>query len=123
MKIAGIGFRAGATHASVLDALERAGAGGVTRLALPVGKTLDPLAAELAARGFDLIWIEHAALATTPTPTQSMISLQVYGTGSVAEAAALAAAAAHGPARLVARRVVSADGYATAALAEAEGEA
>lgn len=120
MKIAGIGFRAGATPASVLNALERAGAGNVTRLALPVGKALDPLAAELAGRGFDLIWIEHAALAATPTPTQSPISLQVYGTGSVAEAAALAAASAHGPARLLAERVISADGYATAALAEGE---
>jgi cobalt-precorrin 5A hydrolase len=114
MKIAGIGFRAGATPASVLDALERAGAGGVTRLALPVGKALDPLAAELASRGFELVWIEHSALAATPTPTQSSISLQVYGTGSVAEAAALAA----GGTRLLSHRVVSADGYATAALAE-----
>lgn len=119
MKIAGIGFRTGATPDSVLDALRRVGADGVTRLALPAAKAGDPLAARLAALGFDLIWIEDAALAAMQTPTQSAISLRVYGTGSVAEAAALVAVA---PGRLVAGRVVSADGYATAALAETEGK-
>jgi cobalt-precorrin 5A hydrolase len=53
------------------------------------------------------------------TPTQSQLVAERFGTGSVAEAAALAAA---GPrARLIATRVVSQDRTATAAIAEGDG--
>ena len=53
------------------------------------------------------------------TPTQSKLVVEKFGTGSVAEAAALAAA---GPrARLIATRVVSQDRTATAAIAEGDG--
>lgn len=116
MKIAGIGFRDGAGLSSILDALERAGAKGVTRLALPARKAGHPLAEALRQRGYEVIWVADAALAAIDTPTQSPVSRRTYGTGSVCEAAALAAL---GPgARLAAPRALSADRMATAALAQ-----
>ncbi len=58
-------------------------------------------------------------LAGIETPTQSKLVAEKFGTGSVAEAAALAAA---GPgARLIATRAVSQDRTATAAIAEGDG--
>ncbi len=116
--IAGIGFRDGATLASVRDALMRADAGGVTRLAMPARKADDPLCDALMAQGFDLTWVTDAALAAIVTPTQSPVAQRHYATGSVAEAAALAAARHHDPrARLLALRVISTDRLATAAVA------
>ena len=113
--IAGIGFRDGARLASLMDALDRAGAGGVRRIALPARKQGHPLAAGLQRLGYTLAWIDDAALAATSTPTQSAISPTTYSTGSVDEACALAAA---GPAaRLAAPRALSYDRLATAALA------
>ena len=57
-------------------------------------------------------------LSGVDTPTQSERIAEKFGTGSVAEATALAAA---GPrARLIATRVVSRDRTATAAIAEGE---
>jgi cobalt-precorrin 5A hydrolase len=74
------------------------------------------LAAALSIPG---IGISASDLAEIITPTQSQRILDRFGTGSLAEAAALAAA---GPqARLVAVRVVSGDTMATAAIAENEG--
>ena len=113
--IAGLGFRDEAVLASLLDALDRAKAREARRIALPARKAGHPLAAELQRLGYDLLWIEDAALAAISTPTQSAIALAVYGTGSVAEACALAAA---GPrAWLSAPRALSADRLAAAALA------
>lgn len=113
--IAGIGFRNEAGLASILDALDRAGASGVARLALPARKAGHRLAQALAGSGFALVFIADETLATIRTPTRSPVSLRVYGTGSVCEACALAAG---GPgARLAAPCAVSADRLATAALA------
>lgn len=113
--IAGLGFRDEAQLASLLDALERAKAREVRRLALPARKAGHPLAAELQRIGYDLLWIGDAALAAVSTPTQSAIALAVYRTGSVAEACALVAA---GPrAWLSAPRALSEDRFAAAALA------
>lgn len=118
MKIAGIGFRDGATLASVLDALRMVGADGVIRLGVPARKAGDPLCEALSAQGYDLTWVSDDALAVIDTPTQSAIARQHYGTGSVAEAAALSVARAHDPqAQLVARRMISTDRLATAAVA------
>lgn len=118
--IAGIGFRGQAGLDSVLDALERAGAGTVRRLALPARKRGHPLAAALERQGRVLIWVDDAVLAATATPTESEVSRRAYATGSVAEACALAAA---GPgARLAAPRALSADRMATAALASGGSE-
>lgn len=113
--IAGIGFRDEASLASILDALDRAGASGAPRLALPARKAGHPLAEALAGNGFVLVFIADETIAAIRTPTQSPISLRVYGTGSLCEACALAAA---GPgAHLAAPRALSADRLATAALA------
>ncbi|MCV2882711.1 cobalamin biosynthesis protein [Actibacterium sp. XHP0104] len=116
MKIAGIGFRAGAPLSSLREALALAGA-GAQALATADTKARTPQARALAAElGLPLHAIPPADLARQTTLTQSPRVTARFGTGSLAEAAALAAA---GPgARLTGPRVQSADGMATAALAE-----
>lgn len=118
MIVAGFGFRAGAGVASLADAL--AGTGGRPQaLAAPADKA--PALAPLAARlGVAVIAVAPGALARAQTLTDSPASRAARGTGSVAEAAALAAA---GPgARLLGPRVVSGDRMATCALAEGGNE-
>lgn len=119
MIVAGFGFRNGATLAALQDALARAGgAKGVTHLATLAAKAdgLKPLARSL---DLPILALAPGALRGMPTPTQSGRVQALYGTGSVAEAVALAAA---GPdARLRRPRAVSGDGTATAAIAEASG--
>jgi cobalt-precorrin 5A hydrolase len=119
MIVAGFGFRSGATLAALKDALTRAGGpDGVTHLATLAAKSegLAPLARALA---LPLISVEPEALRVQETLTRSNRVMTRFDTGSVAEAAALAAA---GPgARLRGPRAVSADGTATAAIAEAQG--
>ena len=118
MKIAGFGFRKVVSVASLREALEAAGgAEGVVALATAEEKAgalaLNALAAELR---LPVRAITPAALAATKTLTQSNRVATRFGAGSLAEAAALAAA---GPgARLLAPRAVSLDGMATAAIAE-----
>lgn len=114
MRVAGIGYRAAAPMASIAAVLEMAVAqsGPVGALATVAEKAdgLRPLAKE---RGLTLTTVQVAGV---PTPTQSDRVQARFGTGSLAEAAALAAA---GPgARLVVGRLVSPDGMATAAVAE-----
>ena len=118
MKVAGVGFRDDASLASVQDALARAGAADVTRLALAARRAGHPLIAELTAHGFQVTWVSDRMLSLTDTPTQSPIARRHYRTGSLAEAAALAAARVdHPDARLAGPRAISADRLATAALA------
>jgi cobalt-precorrin 5A hydrolase len=116
MRVAGIGFRAAATVESLADALGRAG-GGVDLLATACGKVNTPAFLAFARDlGLPVLGIARDALARERTLTHSSRVADRFGTGSLAEAAALAAA---GPgARLVAPRAVSADGLATAAIAE-----
>jgi cobalt-precorrin 5A hydrolase len=114
--VAGFGFRAAARADSLADALSRAGrAPGL--LATAEDKAHTPAFRAFAQRsGLPVLGIDPAALAAQPTLTQSQASRAARATGSVAEAAALAAA---GPgARLLGPRVVSGDGMATCALAE-----
>lgn len=115
MRAAGIGFRGAATVASLMDALERAG-GGAELLASASVKAEAPVAQALAAElGLVICGFGREALAAQVVLTQSAKVAERFGTGSVAEAAALAAA---GPgARLIGPRVVSCDGLATAAIA------
>jgi cobalt-precorrin 5A hydrolase len=118
MRVAGLGFRAAATEAALLDALAKAGgAEGLTALATAADKVHHPAPRALAARlGLPLHAVPLAAIAAAPATAAAPAPAR-YGGKSLAEAAALAAA---GPqARLVARRARSADGLATAALAEA----
>ena len=116
MTVAGFGFRKGATIAALHDALTRAGGPkGVTTLATSEDKLagLQPLGQTL---GLPVIGLTRASLAAQTTLTHSPRVHALTGTGSLAEAAALAAA---GPgARLLAPRAQSSDGTATAAIAE-----
>lgn len=118
MIVAGFGFRAAATVSSLEDALDRTGrALEVHALATASDKAETPAFAAMAAlAGLPVLAIDGDRLRAQDTETQSPDSLAARGTGSVAEAAALAAA---GPgARLIAPRVVSADKMATCALAQ-----
>lgn len=118
MIVAGFGCRREATAAS----LETALAAAASRVAQPVAllailrdrsAQLIPLAQAL---GLPFILLDPPMLAGRSTLTRSPASIAAYGAGSVAEAAALAAA---GPrARLIEPRFISPDRRATCALAE-----
>ena len=117
MIVAGFGFRAGAMVESLHDALRRTGDKGVAALATVAEKADAPAFLHLSnALGLPIRAVAANDLTRQQTVTRSEASLAAHGTGSVAEAAALAAA---GPgARLLAARVISGDGTATCALAE-----
>ncbi len=112
MIVAGIGCRAGTglqTFAALLNDRSVDALASLSIRAPEVG----PLAAAL---GKPLIL--HDLLAGIATPTQSPRVLALHGTGSVAEAAALAALAPG--ARLTLTRIQSDDGNATLAIAEGD---
>lgn len=115
MMVAGFGLRAEATVESLRHAYERIG-GGADVLAAPADKAgalcLRQLAAEL---GLKVQAVEVEDMQAVETPTQSAKVMEKRGTGSVAEACALAVAGANS--RLIAMRHVSADRMATCALA------
>ncbi len=116
MIVAGLGFRKEAGIASLRDALQRAGGDAVTALATASDKAATPALQALAAeRNLPVHAISPDLLKIQTVLTQSPRVASLYGTGSLAEAAALAAA---GPgARLLGPRITSHDGKATAALA------
>lgn len=118
MIVAGFGFRAAAQTASLRDAYDAARAdrvaGCFSTLTNKAGHAGFQELAEML--GSEMCAVSLGDMQDVITPTQSAASQRAYGVGSVAEAAALAAA---GPnAKLLAPRVVSADGLATCALAE-----
>jgi cobalt-precorrin 5A hydrolase len=117
MIVAGMGFRASADLTSLRDAFLAAGGARASVIATAEDKAQAPVLQAFAkACGLGILAIPLRDLETQTTPTQSPRVSARYGTGSLAEAAALSAA---GPrARLLSRRVQSADGKATAALAE-----
>ncbi|WP_020042788.1 cobalamin biosynthesis protein [Salipiger mucosus] len=120
MIVAGLGFRRAAGPDSLRDALARAlGDRAVNALATAEDKAEAAALAALArALGLPLVGVPPEALAVQPTLTRSEASFAARGTGSLAEAAALAAA---GPgARLIAPRCLSQDRMASCALAEGE---
>lgn len=110
MRVAGIGFRTATPPAALRAAL--AAAGVVDRVA-----TLRAKAAELGA-ALPGIPVAGVAVAGVVTPTRSVRVEALFGTGSVAEAAALVAAGSG--ARLVRQREVI--GGVTLAVAEGDGE-
>ncbi|MFM7402606.1 MAG: cobalamin biosynthesis protein [Erythrobacter sp.] len=115
--VAGFGFRSRATVESLIDALVRAGGSdGIDALATAADKAATAPFQALAARlGLPVVALPPDVLQAQTTPTQSAASLAARGAGSMAEAAALAAA---GPgARLIGLRAISGDGTATCALA------
>ena len=114
MKVAGLGFRKAATAASLADALARAGAADA--LATARAKAESPAIRALAARlNLPLLAVDVAGIAT---PSHSPRVAALYGTGALAEAAALAALAPG--ARIVTARVTSQDGMATCAIAQGD---
>jgi cobalt-precorrin 5A hydrolase len=119
MIVAGFGFRAETSLAALQDALARAGgAEGVTHLATLSAKA-PGLAGLAAVLGLPVVAVAPELLAGQAVMTQSDRVAALHSTGSVAEAAALAAAGLG--ARLRGPRAVSADGTATAAIAEGRG--
>lgn len=117
--VAGFGFRSRATLGSlraVLALAEQAG-GPASALATIRGRGQAPALRMLAAeRGLPLLAVEIAGIAT---PTRSARIMARYATGSVAEAAALAAA---GPgASITVARIIAPDGMATCAMAATKG--
>jgi len=118
MIVAGFGFRRAATVASLRDALQRTGRGAEAQMLATVADKAQAPVFRSLARQLDrpVHAVDSALLAAQQTATHSAASLTAFGTGSVAEAAALAAA---GPgAKLIGARQVSTDGMATCALAE-----
>ena len=121
MRVLGVGFRGAARVASLQDALAQALAqapeGRIEAVVSEAAKAREAVFREFAqALGLPFLGIAAEDLARMITPTQSARIRDRFGTGSLAEAAALAAA---GPgAQLIVRRVVSTDGMATAAVAE-----
>ena len=120
MIVAGFGYRSGATLDSLRDAYRRARLGQEADVLATVEDKL-PLLHDLGA---DIrrpaVGISSKFMQVQETETVSESVLAARGVGSVAEAAALAAA---GPgAQLLSTRVVSEDGRATCAFAIGEDE-
>jgi cobalt-precorrin 5A hydrolase len=120
--VAGFGFRAAATVASLEEALHLARQGHDGHLSIACLATAADKAGTAAFRTLALrldlptCAIDSAALTAQPTPTRSSASRVARATGSVAEAAALAAAGEESC--ILVPRVISGDGMATCALAE-----
>jgi cobalt-precorrin 5A hydrolase len=119
MIVAGFGFRAAASIESLRDALARTGATRPAVLATAKDKAETEvfrcLAGEMA---LPVSAVAAPDLARQVTVTASVASRAARGTGSLAEAAALAAAGPGG--RLLGPRVISGDRMASCALAEGE---
>lgn len=121
MIVAGLGFRPSASLDALREAFLRAGGDRAEALATAADKAEAAVFRALAAeRALPVHAVPLADLAGQPVLTRSLRVQALYGTGSLAEAAALAAASAgHAAgARLCGPRAISADGTATAALAE-----
>ncbi|EJN11755.1 CbiG protein [Bradyrhizobium sp. YR681] len=121
MKVAGLGFKKDVSLASLREALLAAGGpDGLAAVATVSDKADAEVLKQLAREcGVPIKAVPAEMMAGIDTPTQSKLVAGKFGTGSIAEAAALAAA---GPrARLITTRVVSQDRTATAAIAEGDG--
>ena len=121
MIVAGIGYRKAASLADLRDALTLTGA-APTALASVAAKANGEVMMQLARdMNLPVIAITEDQIAKIDTVTQSARIDARFGTGSLAEAAALAGAG-HGTARgtacLTVPRVQTENGMATAAIAE-----
>ncbi|OIQ42067.1 MAG: precorrin methylase [Roseobacter sp. MedPE-SWde] len=121
MKVAGIGFRASATLADLRQALDLLQAQPDALASLQAKAAAEPLKTLAAELGLPLIALAEEDIAGEQTLTCSPRIKARFATGSLAEAAALVGARQVRPgarARLIAPRIVTANGLATAALAE-----
>ncbi|MEX0338229.1 MAG: cobalamin biosynthesis protein [Arenibacterium sp.] len=120
MIVAGFGFRKSAKVSSLRDALASTGA-VPDRLATVSGKVDHPAIVALAEQlNLQVVGVGEMDLSRQETLTRSVASDAAYGTGSVAEAAALFAAGTG--AVLSIARCVSEDRMATCAIARGEPE-
>ena len=121
MKVAGIGFRASATLADLRQALDLLQAQPDALASLQAKAAAEPLITLATELGLPLIALAEEDIAGEQTLTCSPRIKARFATGSLAEAAALVGARQARPgarARLIAPRIVTANGLATAALAE-----
>ncbi|MGR3837382.1 MAG: cobalamin biosynthesis protein [Cognatishimia sp.] len=115
MKVAGFGFRGATTAESLRNAYEALG-GDAEVFAAPADKAEAACLKDFARdMGIPIQPISTDAMQVIDTPTQAARVIEKRGTGSVAEACALAAAGAKS--RLLAERHISQDRMATCALA------
>ncbi|MEO3416942.1 cobalamin biosynthesis protein [Roseovarius sp. CAU 1744] len=118
MIVAGIGYRKAATLADLREALALTGTrpDALASVAAKAGgAVLTELAAEL---NLPVIAVTESCLGGTKTPTRSARIEGRFGTGCLSEAAALLAAGDGAGARITVTRVKTANGMATAAIAE-----
>lgn len=117
MIVAGFGFRETARVESLRDALGQAMTGEpLTHLSVPEDKAAANSIVALAEQmKLPVLAVSNAAMAAIDTPTQSSVVLEKRGTGSVAEAVALAGAG--DGAQLQGPRCISSDRLATCAIA------
>lgn len=118
MIVAGFGFRSSVAATTLIDLYEAvARPNGATALATAADKAESQAMRTLADHaGLPLIGVDSIALQRQDTATQSTVSTIARGTGSVAEAAALAAAGPNSHLRVA--RQISQDRTATCAIAE-----
>ncbi len=117
MIVAGIGLREAASVAALRDAITATGQRPDALACLRI-KATPALRALADTMALPLTLLDEAEIAGTATLTCSPRIKARFATGSVAEAVALVAARQNGHhAHLIAPRVTSADGMATAALA------
>ncbi len=115
MIVAGLGCRSGATLGDLKDALDQMGR-KVDALVTLDKKADGPVSDLAKSLAVPLITVTEDQISGVETATQSQRINMRFATGSVAEAAALAAL---GPnARLIVPRQIAKSGKATAALAE-----
>ena len=115
MIIAGFGARSSATLDSFRSALATQSDQPAPQALASLMTKIDQLRPLADALGLPLLAVSAADLAAQTTQTQSPAARAAHATGSVAEAAALAAAGPH--ATLLSARRVSADRLATCAIA------
>ncbi|MDE5458206.1 precorrin methylase [Bradyrhizobium sp. CSA112] len=122
VKIAGLGFKRDVTLAALREALAAAGGPDGIAAVATVSNKAETAALKLLARELNVPIrpVPVDVLAGIATSTQSEFIKVKFGTGSLAEAAALAVAGRG--ARLISMRTVSQDRTATAAIAEGDGE-
>jgi cobalt-precorrin 5A hydrolase len=117
MIVAGFGFRRSATVDSFTSAFIETGVNAVDAIATAEDKSKTPAFIDFAKTiGAQIVSIDASALTQIETHTQSQASQAHRDTGSVAEAAALAALGKD--AKLLAPRSISNDRMATCAIAQ-----
>jgi cobalt-precorrin 5A hydrolase len=122
IRIVGVGCRAEATQSALGEAIEMAmiaSAGPLDAIATTTEKA-DTAMVKAVAKQFNLsiIAIDPVDLFGKVTPTQSPRILARFGTGSLAEAVAMAGCEPN--AKLLCSRQISSDGMATAAIAQGD---